>query len=114
MLNARLVCDGFAQVSTYPPNVPYVEVFTSCQAEAREANRGLWGLDANPANAPPAASPTPAPAASGSDTTVFITNSGAKYHADGCRYLAKSKIPTSLGDAKSRGYEPCKVCRPPG
>ena len=49
MLNARLVSDGFAQVSTYPPNVRYVEVFTECQAEAREANRGLWGPEADPA-----------------------------------------------------------------
>ena len=91
----------------------YVEIFIGCQAEAREADRGLWGLEANPANAPPAASPAAAPGASGSETAVFITNTGAKYHADGCRHLAKSKIPTSLSDAKSQGYEPCKGCRPP-
>jgi hypothetical protein len=46
-------------------------------------------------------------------TTVYITASGEKYHSDGCRYLAKSKIAVSLGDAVANGYEPCKVCKPP-
>lgn len=50
MLNARLVIDGYAMVATYPPNVRYVEYFTRYQTEAREADRGLWGLDAGPAD----------------------------------------------------------------
>lgn len=44
--------------------------------------------------------------------TVFITETGKKYHRDGCRYLSKSRIPISLNDAKS-GYDPCSVCGPP-
>lgn len=45
MLNARLVLDGYAMVSTYPPNVRYVDVFTELQRTAREEARGLWGPD---------------------------------------------------------------------
>lgn len=45
--------------------------------------------------------------------TVYITNSGEKYHLDGCSSLRKSKIPTTLEDAKAQGYEPCKRCNPP-
>jgi hypothetical protein len=45
--------------------------------------------------------------------TVYITRTGKKYHRDGCRYLAASKIPISLKDAKANGYTACKVCRPP-
>lgn len=45
--------------------------------------------------------------------TVYITNTGAKYHENGCRYLKKSKIPISLSNAQAQGYEPCKVCSPP-
>jgi hypothetical protein len=45
--------------------------------------------------------------------TVYITRTGKKYHRDGCRYLASSKIPVSLKDAKARGYTACKVCHPP-
>lgn len=52
-------------------------------------------------------------ASDGGDITVYITKSGEKYHADGCRYLSKSKIPISLSEAKSEGYTPCKVCNPP-
>lgn len=42
--------------------------------------------------------------------TVYITNTGEKYHNVGCRYLRKSQIPISLDDAVARGYTPCKVC----
>ena len=45
--------------------------------------------------------------------TVYVTRTGRKYHREGCRYLAQSKIPMTLKDAKAKGYEPCKVCRPP-
>jgi len=47
------------------------------------------------------------------ETTVYITNTGKKYHRDGCRYLKKSKIAISLTDAKADGYTPCSVCNPP-
>ena len=43
---------------------------------------------------------------------VFVTNSGAKYHRDGCRHL-KSRIPISLDDAGKKGYTACLVCSPP-
>jgi hypothetical protein len=45
--------------------------------------------------------------------TVYVTRTGKKYHRDGCRYLALSKIPISLKDAKAGGYTACKVCHPP-
>ncbi len=47
------------------------------------------------------------------DITVYITNTGKKYHSSGCRYLSKSRIPISLTKAKQRGYTACSVCRPP-
>jgi hypothetical protein len=47
------------------------------------------------------------------EQTVYITKTGKKYHRATCRYLSKSKIPTSLKDAKANGYTPCSVCRPP-
>jgi micrococcal nuclease len=45
--------------------------------------------------------------------TVYVTKTGKKYHTATCRYLAKSKIPISLKDAKANGYTPCSVCKPP-
>ena len=44
MFNARLVAEGYAQVMTVPPNVKYADLFVRLQREAREANKGLWGL----------------------------------------------------------------------
>src|SRR5215218_7773304 len=46
MFNETLVEEGYAQVATFPPNVKYQDRFLKAQREAREANRGLWGLSA--------------------------------------------------------------------
>ncbi len=45
--------------------------------------------------------------------TVYVTRTGEKYHRDGCQYLRKSQIPTSLDDAIASGYTPCSKCHPP-
>lgn len=42
--------------------------------------------------------------------TVYITRTGEKYHESWCRYLSRSKIAISLGDALARGYTACSVC----
>lgn len=47
------------------------------------------------------------------DITVYITKTGSKYHREGCSSLRSSSIPISLSEAKQRGYEPCKICKPP-
>ncbi len=44
--------------------------------------------------------------------TVYITNTGKKYHAGGCQYLKKSKIAISESDAQAQGYTPCSRCNP--
>jgi micrococcal nuclease len=46
MFNETLLREGYAQVATFPPNVKYVDRFLEAQREAREGNRGLWGLSA--------------------------------------------------------------------
>ena len=49
---------------------------------------------------------------SNTDVTVYITNTGSKYHTATCRTLKDSKIPISLSDAIG-SYEPCGICHPP-
>ncbi|MCD8379580.1 MAG: hypothetical protein LUC95_04485 [Lachnospiraceae bacterium] len=44
--------------------------------------------------------------------TVYITNTGSKYHRGSCRYLKKSKIAISKADAIAQGYDACSVCNP--
>lgn len=41
--NAILLAGGYAQVTTFPPDIKYVDLFRQIQREAREANAGLWG-----------------------------------------------------------------------
>jgi len=66
-VNAYLVQQGYAQVSTYPPDVKYQERFLELQREAREARRGLW-------------EPIPASAASGE---VIVDPDCSQYDAPG-------------------------------
>lgn len=42
LFNSTLVRRGFATVSTYPPNVKYVERFTAAQDHAQGSKRGQW------------------------------------------------------------------------
>ncbi|MEC4273283.1 transglutaminase domain-containing protein [Adlercreutzia sp. R25] len=48
----------------------------------------------------------------GSTRTVYVTSTGEKYHANGCRYLSQSKIAIQQKNAISQGYGPCSVCKP--
>jgi len=49
---------------------------------------------------------------SGSSGTVYITNSGSKYHRSGCQYLSGGAIAISRQDAINQGYTACSVCKP--
>ncbi len=42
LINELLVKEGYANVSTYPPDVKYYEKFIKAEKEAQEFNRGLW------------------------------------------------------------------------
>jgi micrococcal nuclease len=42
LYNETLVRAGYAFVTTYPPNVRYVDRFRAAQREARSADRGVW------------------------------------------------------------------------
>lgn len=55
----------------------------------------------------------PAAQSQQNELTVYITNTGKRYHVSTCRHLQSSKHAISLSDAKRRGYTPCKVCQPP-
>jgi len=46
------------------------------------------------------------------DYTVYITETGGKYHRWGCRYLRRSAVPINRSRAIALGYSPCSVCNP--
>jgi micrococcal nuclease len=121
LFNETLLKEGYAQVSTYPPNVKYVEKFTAAQTEARNNNRGLWAVQEEKPASVPAVASSPTTIVSPESQlqtepqtiTVYVTRTGEKYHSASCRYLSRSQIPMSLSDAKAAGYTPCSVCGPP-
>lgn len=104
MVNAILVRDGYAQASTYPPDVKYQDTFLQLQREAREAGRGLWGAAC--------ASPTPTAAVGGaggggcdfsgtSEPLIKgnISSSGEKiYHVPGQEYYTRTVIDGAKGE----------------
>jgi len=86
---------------------------TSVTKQQQPASQPVVSTPAPQPVAPKAVSqPTPPPTQK-KDVTVYVTRTGEKYHRDGCRYLSKSRIPTSLSEAKAEGYGPCSVCNPP-
>jgi micrococcal nuclease len=42
LVNLALVAEGYAQVSTHPPDVRYADLLLAAQRAAREAGRGQW------------------------------------------------------------------------
>lgn len=89
------------------------EATAKAQAEAEEAARAQAEAEAAAqaqAEAEAQRQAEAAAAAQANEQTVYITNTGKKYHRDGCRHLKKSKIPISLSDAEARGYTACKNC----
>jgi len=49
MFNALLAQDGYAKMSTFPPNVRWVELFRALQTDAQADKRGVWALEDVPA-----------------------------------------------------------------
>lgn len=68
-VNAELVRRGFAQVSTFPPDVAHEQDFLALQREARASGRGLW----SDVGAAATATPPPAPSASSRPRLATIT-----------------------------------------
>lgn len=66
----------------------------------------------------PTRTPTPTPqrtpeADNAYEIIVYVTDTGDKYHSEGCQYLRRSCYAETLEDAINEGYTPCKKCNPP-
>lgn len=65
-----------------------------------------------PAPKPAAVIPVVPAAPPRQSITVYVTDTGKKYHRASCSYLRKSSNPMDLEDAKARGLTPCSRCNP--
>ncbi|HEX7224647.1 MAG TPA: thermonuclease family protein, partial [Candidatus Limnocylindria bacterium] len=65
LVNLELLRLGFAQISTYPPDVKYTDsLYPPAERQARDRGIGLWGTPPTPVPTPtamPTVAPTPAP-----------------------------------------------------
>ncbi len=100
MFNKTLLREGYATLSTYPPNVKYVEQFTALEKEAKAAGVGFWeGLNIK---------------TTGTYVGSILSN---KYHLPTCRYAEAIKAENKIWfdtkeEAAAAGYTPCGVCKP--
>ncbi|WP_158222623.1 thermonuclease family protein [Rhodopirellula sp. MGV] len=90
----------------------------SAQQTARGGALGLWAdsqriapWDYRNGQRVETALPVNLPSTRATDPTVYVTDTGTKYHRSGCRHIKQSHYPMPLSRAQS-GYEPCKVCHP--
>ncbi|MDC0300292.1 thermonuclease family protein [Verrucomicrobia bacterium] len=92
----------------------------SAEVEARKKRLGLWADKSRIApwewrkgNRNQTAKTKPkklVPTDKALNATVYITKSGKKYHAPGCRYLKKTRKRVSLFEAQELGLTACKIC----
>ncbi len=99
-VNDMMVVNGLATAVSYPPDTKYYQHFCELQSQATSSQLGLW------TPVPPVVTPNTTQSGTQGSITVYTTNTGSKYHRDGCRYLSKSKIPISLSQAKAQGLGP--------
>lgn len=114
-VNLELIKNGYAQLLTYPPNVRYVEVFQKAQKDAREAQRGIWGVNGlteSPyefRHGGKKKSENPKKQEIGG--TVQVNPKSGIYHKEGCKnYNCKAcTLELSEEEAISKGYKKCRA-----
>ncbi|HLD35785.1 MAG TPA: thermonuclease family protein [Planctomycetota bacterium] len=118
-VNLEIVRQGYGHAYTKYP-FKYMELFRVYEKRARENEKGLWAPDVaqkpdatpSPIQPPDVKDNTGTNKEEQKEITVYVTRTGSKYHRADCKYLAKSKIPMPLKEAKTK-YGPCSVCNPP-
>ncbi|MDP3997654.1 MAG: thermonuclease family protein [bacterium] len=123
-VNDYLVRQGYANSSSYPPDVKYQEQFKQAEQEARVNKRGLWGSacsDGSGSASSGAAIVAPAPDTQPTTPQCDIKGNitGEKiYHVPGCASYDKTVIDTSSGEryfcteaeAVAAGWRKAKNC----
>ena len=94
--NEVLVREGWAKVSTYPPNVKYVERFKAAQKEAQKKRVGIWSSEK-----PPTAESSDDRTSDNSSQKIKgnINKRGHKiYHCPGQKHYEQTVIDESKGE----------------
>ena len=106
-VNLEIVRQGYERSYRQFPR-KHLEIFNNYEKIAREVGKGLWaGKSAKPSSKEVSES-VPQADVDG-NMTVYVTNSGKKYHLESCRW---GNVAISLAKARD-SYTPCAVCNPP-
>lgn len=110
MVNRRLVADGYANAYTSYP-FALAEEFRQLERLARERQEGLWADDVVNRSA---AAQRPSEAV---ETSLVGSASRKVLHRTSCTHARRIQPHNKIvfqnrREAQSRGYRPCKVCKP--
>lgn len=116
MFNKTLLSEGLAQVSTYPPNVKYVDDFLALEKQARENSVGLWSQQVA-TTAPVVSEPQPQASTVNNEMTYIGNRNTKKFHYPTCSSVNQmnesNKVSlSSRNEAVNNGYVACKRCNP--
>lgn len=111
MFNAKLLLEGYAQVSTFPPDVKYQEYFLTFMKEAKENKIGLWSQDDKFYEIDIKKEDIVA------DTNYIGNSKTMKFHKKECSSVQTMKLENKTvfetkDEAKEQGFIPCKTCKP--
>ncbi len=137
-VNLELVRQAYAKHDPRHMSL-YASTFAHYQSKAQSLNRGLWNpnaptLDWSDASTQPKEDPEPKadqPASENTtekpaettkpqpeqtpvqttDSTIYITKSGKKYHSKDCPHLSNTNRPTTREKIKD-SHQACKTCKP--
>ena len=104
--NELLVKEGYAQLSTFPPDLKYLDIIQTAETYARENDLGLWAYEEDKT-----------PPVSKENGRYIGSVKSDKFHELGCKHI-ESILETNrlyfetISDATKKGYIPCKACNP--
>ncbi len=102
LINVELLRRGWARVWEDTTQFKHQEIFLVAEHKARTAKRGNWQFATFLFAAINEA-------ATVTEDTVYVTQSGKKYHRLDCRLLSKNKTALPLSQARLN-YGPCSLC----
>lgn len=118
-INLELVREGYTRHSPAGMST-HRSVFSYYESKAKELERGIWA----PSNAqftppqpqaepdqPTTSEPNQSSPATTTNSTVYITAYGSRYHRKDCPHLTDTARPTTRDKVKNT-HKPCKTCKP--
>jgi len=98
LINVELLRRGLTQFGEDTASFKFKNIFLAAANEAKENGRGHWKF-----------TPSIEAATNADDDTVYVTQSGKRYHAGNCRLLLGNKMAVPLSQARLN-HHPCLFC----